>query len=242
MKDMKKGEVSPVLRSPGGFHVVKLIDSRSRNAPTVVDQTRARHILVRVNEITSETEAKAQDRARARAYRRRREVRRPGDGQLRGRVVEQGRRLGWLNPGDTVPEFEQAMEQAEDQTRCQRRCVRRSAGTSSWSRSVERRTSRQDRRRDVARQAIRARKSDEQFAASSPGRCATRPTSSTRPTNVGPASASLQHAQRAPGCAWSWPRTRVRCATGSTGRGRGCRTDAAPRRPPPCPRIRCCPR
>ena len=59
IKDMKNGDVSPVVRSPGGFHVVKVIDSRSRNAPTVVDQTRARHILVRVNEVTSESEGKA---------------------------------------------------------------------------------------------------------------------------------------------------------------------------------------
>ena len=47
------------LRSPAGFHVLKLNDSRSRNAPTVVDQTHVRHILVRVNETTSESEAKA---------------------------------------------------------------------------------------------------------------------------------------------------------------------------------------
>ena len=59
---MKKGDVSPVLRSPGGFHVIKLIDSRSRNAPTVVEQTHARHILIRVNEVTSDTEARSQDR------------------------------------------------------------------------------------------------------------------------------------------------------------------------------------
>ena len=67
VKDMKKGDVSPVLRSPGGFHIVKLNDLRSRNAPTVVEQTHAAHILVRVNETTSETEASAKiDRIRDR--------------------------------------------------------------------------------------------------------------------------------------------------------------------------------
>jgi peptidyl-prolyl cis-trans isomerase SurA len=55
---MKNGDVSPVLRSPGGFHVIKLVDSRSRDAPTMVEQTHAKHILIRVNEITSDTEAR----------------------------------------------------------------------------------------------------------------------------------------------------------------------------------------
>src|SRR5205085_8619070 len=41
VRSMKKGDVSTVLRSPGGFHIVKLDDQRSRNQPMVVDQTRA---------------------------------------------------------------------------------------------------------------------------------------------------------------------------------------------------------
>ena len=66
-KNMSKGEVSPVLRSPGGFHVIKLVALRSRNAPTVVEQTHAKHILIRVNEITSDKEARAKlDRIRDR--------------------------------------------------------------------------------------------------------------------------------------------------------------------------------
>ena len=56
---MKPGDVSNVLRSATGFHIVKLQETRSRNAPTVVEQTRARHILIKVNEIVSESEAKA---------------------------------------------------------------------------------------------------------------------------------------------------------------------------------------
>ncbi len=98
VRDMKKGDVSPVLRSPAGFHIVKVNDARSRNAPTVVEQTRVRHILVRVNEVTSESEAKAKiDRVKDRIDGRR-QVRRPGQGEFRGCLVRQGRRPGLGQP------------------------------------------------------------------------------------------------------------------------------------------------
>jgi peptidyl-prolyl cis-trans isomerase SurA len=162
VKDMKKGDVSPVLRSPGGFHIVKLNDSRSRNAPTVVEQTHVRHILVRVNEVTSESEAKAKierikDRIETGA-------KFPDQAKLNSEDASssKGGDLGWINPGDTVPEFEQAM-------------AKLNAGEMSgpvrspfgWHLILveERRTQdvTQERKRDVARNAIRARKADEQF-------------------------------------------------------------------------------
>jgi len=66
-KTLKKGEVSNVTRSPAGFHVVLMVDQRNRNQAMVVDQTHARHILIKVNEGTSETEGKVKiDRLRER--------------------------------------------------------------------------------------------------------------------------------------------------------------------------------
>src|SRR5581483_4848989 len=59
VRNMKPGDVSPVLRSASGFHIVKLLETRNRNQPTVVEQTHARHILIKVNEVTSEAEGKA---------------------------------------------------------------------------------------------------------------------------------------------------------------------------------------
>ena len=109
-KDMKKGEVSPVLRSPGGFHIVKLNDSRSRNAPTVVEQTHVRHILVRVNESTSESEAKAKiERIQATASTP--AASSPTRRSSTPRTRRRPRAATWAGsiPGDTVPEFEQAM-------------------------------------------------------------------------------------------------------------------------------------
>ncbi|MCC6195190.1 MAG: peptidylprolyl isomerase [Burkholderiales bacterium] len=162
LKAMKKGDVSPVLRSPGGFHIVKLNDVRSGNAPTVVDQTRVSHILVRVNETTSEAEAKAKiERIKDRI-----ETGAKFADQARLNSEDassaKGGELGWVNPGDTVPEFEQAMNKLK---------VNELSGPVrspfGWHLILveERRTQdvSQARKRDLARAAIRARKSDEQF-------------------------------------------------------------------------------
>lgn len=109
-RTMAKGEVSEPLRSPSGFHVVKLTDIKG-SEPEVVTQTNARHILVRTNELVSD--ADAQTRL----------------AQLRLRIIGgddfatlarsnsddtgtalRGGDLGWVSPGDTVPEFEKAMD------------------------------------------------------------------------------------------------------------------------------------
>ena len=67
VRKMQPGEVSDVLRTASGFHIVKVQETRSRNAPTVVEQTRVRHILIKVSEVVSEAEAKARiDRIRDR--------------------------------------------------------------------------------------------------------------------------------------------------------------------------------
>ena len=163
VKGMKNGEVSPVLRSPGGFHVIKLVDSRNRNAPTVVEQTRVKHILIRVNEITAETEA----RAKIERIRDRIETGAKFEDQAKLNSEDasssKGGDLGWVSPGDTVPEFEQAMNKLTIGQMSPP--VRTSFG---WHIIVVdgRRTQdiTLDRKRDVARNAIRQRKSDEEFA------------------------------------------------------------------------------
>ncbi len=162
VKGLKNGEVSPVLRSPGGLHIIKLFDSRSLNAPTVVEQTKVRHILLKVNETTSETEAKAKierikDRIDSGATFADQAKVNSDDGSS-----VKGGDLGWVNPGDTVPEFEKAMSSLQPGQVSG--AVRSPFG---WHLILveERRT--QDvtleRRRDVARNAIRQRKADEQF-------------------------------------------------------------------------------
>jgi peptidyl-prolyl cis-trans isomerase SurA len=106
---MGPGEISPVLRSPNGFHIVKLID-REAGAELKVTQTRARHILISPDEIRTEQEAQAQARS---LYNRVREGASFAD-LARGHSDDvgsaaRGGELGWLTPGETVPAFEEAM-------------------------------------------------------------------------------------------------------------------------------------
>ncbi|AOY00531.1 molecular chaperone SurA [Jeongeupia sp. USM3] len=107
---LQPGDSTDIIRSPAGFHIMKLVDKREQNPKEIVTQTRARHILIKTNELVSDTDA------------RQRLV------QLRDRIVNGGAKfedmaraysddtsaskggdLGWVNPGETVPDFEQAM-------------------------------------------------------------------------------------------------------------------------------------
>jgi peptidyl-prolyl cis-trans isomerase SurA len=162
IKAMKPGDVSNVLRSATGFHIVKLQETRSRNAPTVVEQTRARHILVKVNEVVSDAEGKAKiDRIRDRI-----ETGAKFEDQARlnseDATSSKGGDLGWLSPGDTVPDFEQAMVRLKISEVSPP--VRTQFG---WHliQVTERRTQdiTAERQRDQARMALRQRKSDEAF-------------------------------------------------------------------------------
>lgn len=116
VEPLSPGEVAPVLRSPAGFHVIKLIDRRngglSKLAGAPVRQTRARHILVRVDELNPEAEV----------VRRLTEIRQRIEGGTvtfqdmarqysKDGTASSGGDLGWVYPGDTVPEFERAMDE-----------------------------------------------------------------------------------------------------------------------------------
>jgi peptidyl-prolyl cis-trans isomerase SurA len=159
---MSKGDVSPVIRSPAGFHIIKLVDQRNRNAPTVVDQTHARHILVRANESLSDAEAKAKiDRIRERIV---------GGAKFEDQAKVnsddassvKGGDLGWLSPGDTLPDFEQAMNKLKVNEISEP--IRTPFG---WHliEVLERRKQdvTKERQRAQARQAITQRKSEEAF-------------------------------------------------------------------------------
>jgi peptidyl-prolyl cis-trans isomerase SurA len=163
IQKLKPGELSGILRSPAGFHVVKLLERRGGALPTEpLKQTRARHILIRVNELVSESEAKRRlDGLKER-------LDNGGDFAELARLhsndlsAAKGGDLGWLYQGDTVPEFERAMDALKTGEVSQP--VRSPFG---WHliQVLERRTedASADRKRLLARQALRARKSDEAY-------------------------------------------------------------------------------
>lgn len=107
---LDKGEISEVVRSSSGFHIIKLIDIRGAERH-VISQTHARHILIKTTEIISSKQA----RSRLTVLRSRiaggadfNELARANSGDA-GSAVKGGD-LGWLSPGDTIPPFEKAMD------------------------------------------------------------------------------------------------------------------------------------
>jgi len=161
-KALRVGEVSTVLRSPAGFHIIRVVDRRVGGNSVIVQQSRARHILIRVNELTSENDA----RARLRGLKERIENGIPFGELARlhsdDGSANRGGELGWVSPGDTVPEFERAMNQLGINEVSDP--IRTDFGV-HLIQVTERRTEdlSSERQRLVARQAIRARKSDEAY-------------------------------------------------------------------------------
>jgi len=161
---LQPGAVSSILRSPAGFHLLRLSERRGTSLDSApVMQTRMRHILIRAGEAMSEGEA----------------LRRLND--LRARIAEggadfgemarvhsgdataaRGGELDWVYPGDTVPEFERAYQELKLGEISPP--VRTPFGY-HLIQVLERRSAEQspERRRMQARQALRERKADEAY-------------------------------------------------------------------------------
>ena len=109
---MALGEITDPIRSPSGFNIIRLAEIKG-GMPGNVTQSKVRHILIRTNELVSDSDAKTRLN------------------QLRMRIIGgddfaslaransddtgsalKGGELGWVSPGDTVPEFEEVMNKS----------------------------------------------------------------------------------------------------------------------------------
>lgn len=109
-QQLQANQTSGIIKSPNGFHLVHLIETRAVSNSQIITKTHARHILIKISDAVTEADAKTridqiyerlQHKAKfeelARVYSEDVSAAKGGD-------------LGWLNPGDTVPDFEKAMD------------------------------------------------------------------------------------------------------------------------------------
>ena len=111
LKSMNIGETSEPIKSTGGYHLIKLNKIEEfEMEKIVVRQSKTKQILLKKNQIISEDEIKKklsnirnliiEGMSFSEAAERYSED---------GSAANQGD-LGWLNPGDTIPEFEKEMD------------------------------------------------------------------------------------------------------------------------------------
>jgi peptidyl-prolyl cis-trans isomerase SurA len=111
VRPLQAGQLTELLRSPNGFHILRLNERRGGAAPIVVQQTRARHILVKTNELVSETEARNRILALKDRLDNKVDFAELARTRSEDTSASRGGDLNWLSPGDTVPEFERAMDE-----------------------------------------------------------------------------------------------------------------------------------
>jgi peptidyl-prolyl cis-trans isomerase SurA len=113
---MKAGEVSRPVRTPSGFHIIKLNNVRSDSQPLMVEQIHARHILLKPNELQDDETV----RGRLQTIRDRIASGSEDFAAIAKAVSEdpgsasEGGDLGWTSAGTFVPEFEQALNKLAD--------------------------------------------------------------------------------------------------------------------------------
>lgn len=109
VQKMVMGDISDPIRSPSGFHVIKLLETRGDERVLVI-QTHARHILIQTDAVTMDDQARQQlELLRARLLE-------GGDFSELAKANSQdlgsaadGGDLGWSSPGRMVPQFEEVM-------------------------------------------------------------------------------------------------------------------------------------
>jgi len=111
--DMKNGDISELIQSPSGFHIIKITGVKS-DEQNIVEQTHARHILIRPDQLTTV------EQARNKLAQLKQRIESGDDFGLLAKgnsddsvSAIEGGDLGWQSPGDLVPEFQRMMDTLE---------------------------------------------------------------------------------------------------------------------------------
>jgi len=112
---LKLGQRSDIFESPNGFHILFLYDKKGADQKIVVEQTHASHILIKIDKFEDENIV----RSRVEGIRDRLVLGGEDFATLAKNLsadtsAANGGDLGWLGPGETVPEFERAMNELND--------------------------------------------------------------------------------------------------------------------------------
>ncbi|MGB8855184.1 MAG: peptidylprolyl isomerase [Burkholderiales bacterium] len=106
---LQPGQTTGILRSPNGFHIIKLVDRRGTNQQQTVAQTKVRHILL----VPGQSGSDADIQKRMLTLKERIEKGEDFGALAKANSVDgsaqAGGELGWVSPGDLVAEFEKAM-------------------------------------------------------------------------------------------------------------------------------------
>jgi peptidyl-prolyl cis-trans isomerase SurA len=162
VKEMHPGDVHDPIRSPSGFHIIKLVEQRG-DERHIVNQTHVRHVLLKTDAVhTNETIKTRLEQLESR-------LRGGEDFATLAKSNSQdtlsaakGGDLGWVNPGDLVPKFEEVMDNTQPGQ------ISQPFETEfGWHilQVLERREhdSTEEYKRSKARQVIRKRKGDEEL-------------------------------------------------------------------------------
>jgi peptidyl-prolyl cis-trans isomerase SurA len=112
---MSAGDVTELIRTPSGIHIFKVLEVRGGQAPALVSQVHARHILMKPNEVEDD------DTVRLKLMQIRERVLKGESFETIASVTSEdpgsaaaGGDLGWVGPGTFVPEFEKQLDALAD--------------------------------------------------------------------------------------------------------------------------------
>jgi len=107
---MKPGEVSAPVRTPSGYHIVKLNERRSGEAPVIINQLHVRHILMKPNELDDDATVREKlAKLRERILKGEDFAGIASTSSEDPGSAPDGGDLGWSGPGTFVPEFDKAI-------------------------------------------------------------------------------------------------------------------------------------